>query len=287
MKLKIVAAFVSVSLLSGCSQQIKDIDWKFWEKFSGEENNANVSEEVPAEKDKSPDETEGVQGEPEKEPEAPPINENEYALDEEYFTVLNQEKVIENTDNILLVVNKNQALPADYVPADLTIPNVAFSFEGDYEKKYLREEAARALEDLFAAATSENVELFAVSGYRSYETQYGVYNSYVKKWGEEKTNTFSAIPGHSEHQTGLTMDISSRSNALDLTEEFGETPEGQWVKQNAYKHGFIIRYPKGKEVVTGYQYEPWHLRYVGKEVAEYIHKHDITLEEFFDRAIKQ
>jgi LAS superfamily LD-carboxypeptidase LdcB len=83
------------------------------------------------------------------------------------------------------------------------------------------------------------------------------------------------------------MDISSKSNALDLTEEFGETPEGQWVKQNSYKHGFIIRYPKGKEVVTGYQYEPWHLRYVGKEVAEYIHTHDLTLEEFFDRAIKQ
>ncbi|MGM0835097.1 MAG: M15 family metallopeptidase [Bacillota bacterium] len=287
MKYKIAATLVSVSLLSGCSQEIKDIDWKFWEKFSEEENNANVSEEVPADGGKIPEETEGDQGEAENKPETPPTNKNEYVLDEQYFTVLNQEKVIENTDNILLVVNKNQALPADYVPADLTIPNVAFSFEGDYEKKYLREEAARALEELFAAATNEKVELFAVSGYRSYETQYGVYNSYIKKWGEEKTNTFSAIPGHSEHQTGLTMDISSRSNALDLTEEFGDTPEGQWVKQNAYKHGFIIRYPKGKEVLTGYQYEPWHLRYVGKEVAEYIHTHDLTLEEFFDRAIKQ
>jgi LAS superfamily LD-carboxypeptidase LdcB len=164
---------------------------------------------------------------------------------------------------------------------------VAFSFEGDYDKKYLREEAAKALEELFVGAASESVELFAVSGYRSYETQYGLYNSYVKKWGEEKTNAVSAIPGHSEHQTGLAMDVSSRSAALDLTEEFGETLEGKWVKENAWKHGFIIRYPKDKEVITGYQYEPWHLRFVGVEVATYIHEHGLTLEEFFDRAIKQ
>ena len=143
------------------------------------------------------------------------------------------------------------------------------------------------MEELFAAAEEENVEIFAVSGYRSYETQYGIYNTYLKKWGEEKTNAVSAIPGHSEHQTGLAMDISSRSAALDLTEEFGNTPEGKWVKEHASEHGFIIRYPQDGEVITGYQYEPWHLRYVGKDVAAYMDEHDLTLEEFFDRAIKQ
>ncbi|WP_078380324.1 M15 family metallopeptidase [Sutcliffiella halmapala] len=284
MKYKLaVISIVSVFLITGCSNQMKDINWKFWEYFNKEEQAVN---EVPEEVEEEP--TDEDQVEPiEEEPETPTPNEDEYLLEEPFFTVLNEDQVIENTENILIVVNKEQSLPADYVPSDLAIPDVAFSFDGDYDKKYLREEAARALEELFSVAASENVELFAVSGYRSYETQYGIYNSYIKRWGEEKTNAVSAIPGHSEHQTGLAMDVSSRSAALDLTEEFGETVEGKWIKKNAGKHGFIIRYPKGKEVITGYQYEPWHLRYVGKDVATYIQENDLTLEEFFDRAIKQ
>lgn len=285
MKKKHFSILVILLLLTGCSNKLDDINWKFWEYFMEEDAAEEVVEEVPEEEEPVEEEEK-----PEENPqtEAPPeTDENQFVLEEPFFTVLNEEKVIENTDNILVLVNKNQSLPADYVPKDLTIPDVPFSFEGDFDKKYLREEAAHALEELFTAAEAENVEIFAVSGYRSYETQYGIYNSYLKKWGEEKTNAVSAIPGHSEHQTGLAMDISSRSAALDLTEEFGETPEGQWVKEHASEHGFIIRYPQDGEVITGYQYEPWHLRYVGKEVASYIHEHDLTLEEFFDRAIKQ
>ncbi|KMJ59622.1 peptidase M15 [Bacillus sp. LL01] len=281
MKKKHFSFLVILLLLTGCSKQVDDINWKFWEYFMEEETVEEApKEEEPVEKEEQPEEDPQTEAPPE-------TDENQYVLDEPFFTVLTEEKVIENTDNILVLVNKNQSLPADYVPKDLTIPDVPFSFEGDFDKKYLREEAARALEELFATAEKENVELFAVSGYRSYETQYGIYNSYLKKWGEEKTNAVSAIPGHSEHQTGLAMDISSRSAALDLTEEFGETAEGKWVKEHASAHGFIIRYPEEGEVITGYQYEPWHLRYVGKEVAAYMDEHDLTLEEFFDRAIKQ
>ncbi|WP_339146353.1 MULTISPECIES: M15 family metallopeptidase [unclassified Sutcliffiella] len=285
MKKKHFSVLVILLLLTGCSNQLDDINWKFWEYFMEEEATEQVVEEVPEEEEPVEEEEKPAEN---PQTEAPPeTDENQFILEEPFFTVLNEEKVIENTDNILVLVNKNQSLPADYVPKDLTIPDVPFSFEGDFDKKYLREEAAHALEELFAAAKAENVEIFAVSGYRSYETQYGIYNTYLKKWGEEKTNAVSAIPGHSEHQTGLAMDISSRSAALDLTEEFGETPEGKWVKENASEHGFIIRYPQDGEVITGYQYEPWHLRYVGKEVATYIQEHDLTLEEFFDRAIKQ
>ncbi|KPB06532.1 M15 family metallopeptidase [Bacillus sp. CHD6a] len=284
MKKKHFSVLVILLLLTGCSNQLDDVNWRFWEYFTND-TVEEVVEETPTEEKPVEEEDQ-----PEKSPqtETPPeTNENQYILDEPFFTVLNEEKVIENTENLLVLVNKNQSLPADYVPKDLTIPDVPFSFEGDYEKKYLRETAARALEELFAAAKAENVEIFAVSGYRSYETQYGIYNTYLKKWGEEKTNAVSAIPGHSEHQTGLAMDISSRSAALDLTEEFGGTSEGKWVKEHASEHGFIIRYPEEGEVITGYQYEPWHLRYVGKEVAAYMDEHNLTLEEFFDRAIKQ
>ncbi len=284
MKKKHFSVLMILMLLTGCSKQLDDINWKFWEYFTENGTSEEVVEEIPEEE--PVEEEEKPEDIPQTE-EPPETDENQFVLEEPFFTVLNEEKVIENTDNILVLVNKDQSLPADYIPKDLTIPDVPFSFEGDYDKKYLRKEAARALEGLFAEAETENVEIFAVSGYRSYETQYGIYNTYVKKWGEEKTNAVSAIPGHSEHQTGLAMDISSRSAALDLTEEFGETPEGKWVKEHASAHGFIIRYPEDGEVITGYQYEPWHLRYVGKEVAAYIDEHDLTLEEFFDRAIKQ
>ncbi|QFT89247.1 D-alanyl-D-alanine carboxypeptidase [Bacillus sp. THAF10] len=288
MKTKHFSVLIILMLLTGCTNKMDQINWKFWEYFTNdtqEEITDEPEEKNPEEKpteENSEDEKNNTS-----QPEIPEKNENQYVLEASYFTVLNDEKVIENVDNMLVLVNKQQSLPADYVPKDLTIPDVPFSFEGDYEKKYMREEAARALEQLFQAAQAENVEIFAVSGYRSYETQYGIYNSYIKKWGEKKTNAVSAIPGHSEHQTGLSMDISSRSAALDLTEEFGKTPEGKWVKEHASKHGFIIRYPEEGEPITGYQYEPWHLRYVGKEVAAYIHENNLTLEEFFDRAVKQ
>ncbi|PFS62799.1 D-alanyl-D-alanine carboxypeptidase [Bacillus cereus] len=179
------------------------------------------------------------------------------------------------------VVNKEYGLPEDYKPEDLVVPNVPFSFSGTLEKSYLRKEAAEALEKLFDIAKKEGIQLNAVSGFRSYDYQKNLYANNVKRKGQEHTDRFSAKPGHSEHQTGLTMDVSSKSanNELELT--FANTKEGKWLKENAYRAGFIIRYPKGKESITGYAYEPWHIRYVG-DIAESIYKKKLTLEEFMN-----
>jgi zinc D-Ala-D-Ala carboxypeptidase len=213
-------------------------------------------------------------------------NEDGLALEERFFNNVKEQNgrlVIQNPDNILALVNKDQGLPVTYKPSDLIIPNVQFSFgKEDIPKSYLRKEAAMALEQMFLAAGKEQIELFAVSGYRSYNKQQAIYNLEIQKWGEEKAVQAVALPGHSEHQTGLAMDITSRSVQFKLTEEFGQTLEGKWVAENAHKFGFIIRYPKGKEHITGYQYEPWHIRYVGKKAAKVIFEKGLTLEEYFE-----
>lgn len=183
--------------------------------------------------------------------------------------------------SIQAVVNKEYGLPEDYKPEDLVVPNVPFSFSGTLEKSYLRKEAAEALEKLFDLAKKEGIQLNAVSGFRSYDYQKNLYANNVKRKGQEHTDRFSAKPGHSEHQTGLTMDVSSKSanNELELT--FANTKEGKWLKENAHRAGFIIRYPKSKESITGYAYEPWHIRYVG-DIAESIYKKKLTLEEYMN-----
>lgn len=195
--------------------------------------------------------------------------------------VKNDEKIlVEDTDDILVVVNKKRYVNSEYKPNDLIVPNVKFSFSGEHEKKYMRQEAATALEELFDQAKEEGIHLFAISGYRSYSTQKRVFNGFVDQYGEEKANEFSARPGESEHHTGLAMDVSSQSAEFRLLEAFGDMPEGKWLKENAHKFGFIIRYLKDKTDITGYTYEPWHIRYVGKEVAEEIYNAGITLEEY-------
>jgi LAS superfamily LD-carboxypeptidase LdcB len=144
----------------------------------------------------------------------------------------------------------------------------------------MRKEAASALEEMFRAAKADGINLYAVSGYRSYARQEAIFASNVRKYGLEKANQFSAKPGQSEHQTGLAMDITCTSVSYGLTQRFGSTKEGIWVKENANKFGFILRYQQGKESITGYQYEPWHLRYVGKEAAKEITERNVTLEEY-------
>lgn len=207
-------------------------------------------------------------------------------LHSQYFNEVKEvdgKLVIQNPDNILALVNKQYALPEDYAPADLVRPNVPFSFGNeDYEKAYLRKEAAEKLEEMFAAAREDGIELFAVSGYRSYQRQAQLFDIEVDKVGREAAELVVAYPGNSEHQSGLAMDISGRSVGFTLVEEFADTPEGQWLAENAHKYGFILRYPKGKENITGYKYEPWHFRYVGEEVAAIIYEKGITLEEYFE-----
>ncbi|WP_061567901.1 M15 family metallopeptidase [Caldibacillus debilis] len=198
--------------------------------------------------------------------------------------VINGQKVIKNPDNILIIVNKDYSLPPGYKPKDLVRPKVPFSFgDRDIEKSYMRKEAAEALERMFRAAAKEGIRLYAVSGYRSYERQKELFDAEVAERGKELAVQAVAVPGQSEHQTGLAMDISSASNGFQLNEKFEETLEGKWLFKNAHKFGFILRYPKGKEDITGYMYEPWHYRYVG-EYAETIYKNGWTLEEFFEQA---
>lgn len=189
-------------------------------------------------------------------------------------------KIVTNPQDLLVLVNKERSLPADYVPPDLVAPDVTFSFKEDLPKRLMRREAARALEELFKRATEDNINLVAVSGYRSYERQKEIFTFKARKLGEELANRTSAYPGQSEHQTGLAMDVSSPRMGYRLEQSFGDTPEGIWLAENAPEFGFIIRYPKGKEDITGYSYEPWHLRYVGVEVAREITARNITLEEF-------
>ncbi len=216
-------------------------------------------------------------------------NSNNLNTEEENFNneadkqeeVKNYPVSIDKAEDILIVVNKDIHVDSDYKPDDLVIPDVKFSFDGEHEKKYMRQEAAKALEELFKNAYEEGKYIFALSGYRSYNTQKYIFNNFADRMGEEEANKLSARPGQSEHQTGLAMDITSQQVGFGLEEEFGNTNEGKWVKDNAHKFGFIIRYPKDKTHITGYLYEPWHLRYVGKDVAQKIYNEQITLEEYF------
>ncbi|MYL43276.1 D-alanyl-D-alanine carboxypeptidase family protein [Virgibacillus salexigens] len=189
-------------------------------------------------------------------------------------------EVIANPYEQLALVNKQHALPEDYIPKDLVIPDVRFPFTEDLPKKQMRKIAASSLEELFVAADEAGLDLFAQSGYRSYERQETIFASNVEADGEEAANKFSARPGESEHQTGLTMDVTSPDIDFQLTTEFANTDEGKWLAQHAVDYGFIIRFPKGKEDITEYQYEPWHIRYVGKKAAKEITEQDVTLEEY-------
>ncbi|MFD2671375.1 M15 family metallopeptidase [Marinicrinis sediminis] len=192
--------------------------------------------------------------------------------------------VVSNPSDMAVVVNKQRSLPKDYKADDLVEPDVPFYVTGASEKKLMRKEAAEALESLFAAAEQDGIELAAVSGYRSYHIQKSIFEWNVANQGEEEARRYSAYPGTSEHQTGLAMDVSSKSAGYALEASFGDTEEGKWVAAHAAEHGFIIRYPLGKEAITGYAYEPWHLRYVGKTLAKTIMEEGTTLEEFFQEA---
>lgn len=189
--------------------------------------------------------------------------------------------VVSNPTDIKVVVNKKYMLPDGYRPADLVEPKVPFIFKEQDEKRLMRKEAAQALEQMFAAAKKDGVNLAGVSGFRSFETQTGLFNYYVQTQGEETARKYSAEPGHSEHQTGLTMDVSGTTGACAADDCFAGTPEANWLAAHVGEYGFVIRYPKGKESITGYAYEPWHVRYVGKDVAKEVMSKGITLEEYF------
>lgn len=193
--------------------------------------------------------------------------------------------VLVNTDTstVTFLVNREYPLSEDYVPEGLTTPEVLFPFsDTSIDKAKMTPEAGAALARLFDAAYDEaGLTLYGVSAYRSYARQYTIYATNLIVYGTAHTNRYSAAPGRSEHQTGLAIDISCASEGFGLEETFADTPEGIWVAQNAHRFGFILRYPKDKEHITGYSYEPWHIRYVGTELAALLYETGLTLDEYY------
>lgn len=186
---------------------------------------------------------------------------------------------IDYDDPYMLLVNKTHPLDKDYVPEGLKDIKY-YASDRSASSRYMVGDAADHFHLLVEAAAEEGHEIVMTTAYRSYGFQQVLWDNYVAKHGEEKASTFSARPGTSEHQAGLCTDVSSPSVNYQLTTKYGSTPEGQWLSEHAHEYGFIIRYMEGKEHITGYQYEPWHIRYVGKEAAAYIYQEQITFEEY-------
>ena len=182
-----------------------------------------------------------------------------------------------NTEKIL--VNKYYYLEEDYIPENLEPINTQYALEG----MKLVVTAKNAFEQLSKEAKKEGLNIIAMSSYRSYDYQVNLYNRYVKEDGQEKADTYSGRPGHSEHQTGLAVDVYNKTESYT---NFEKTKEYEWMMEHADEYGFILRFPKEKEKETGYQFESWHYRYVGKEIASYIKKHNISLEEYYATQIK-
>lgn len=196
--------------------------------------------------------------------------------DLEYFT----DSVSANLeDDLLILVNKYNVLDENYKPDDLKKVNSNYSYWGE-----LREEAADAFLTMAKAASKEGLKLINTSPFRSYELQTKLYEGYSKRDGKAAADRYSARPGFSEHQTGLATDIVTPTSTLNT---FKDTKEFAWMQENSYKYGFILRYGKDMEYITGYNYEPWHYRYVGLEAAKIIYEEELTLEEYYYYYVKK
>lgn len=194
-----------------------------------------------------------------------------------------QQKAASATTSQLLLVNKQNPLqPRNYVPNHMVVPTVTFRGNSTDQEQLVVRVVQEPLQQMIAAANEQGVAINVQSAFRSFALQTKLYNSYVSTQGRAYAETYSAKPGYSEHQTGLAVDLGGSSNpACNLQNCFADTLEGKWLAGNAYKYGFVLRYPRGSEKITGYSYEPWHYRYVGIRDAEVMHKNGIkTLEEY-------
>ena len=185
--------------------------------------------------------------------------------------------LIENPDDLLVLVNKNNKLYKKFIPYDLEIIDNTYSIG----IQYLRKEAKKAFEKLCEDAKKNNLDIKAESTYRDYYYQEKLYNNYVKEYGLEYADKCSARPGHSEHQTGLAVDVRGSNGDYNI---FEKSNEFDWMIKNCYKYGFVLRYPTNKEHITGFKYEPWDYRYVG-DVAEYLYNNNLTFEEYKKKTI--
>ncbi len=184
----------------------------------------------------------------------------------------------------LVLVDRQRTLPSGWAPSGMVTPRTSWATTDAVERRLLRPDAAAALDRLSAAAQREGVPIIGISAFRSDESQRQVYESYVRKEGTEAANRFSAAPGHSEHQTGLAVDVTGADGSCPTEPCFAFTPQAAWLEEHAPEHGFIVRYPKGKELVTTYTAEPWHLRYVGIGPALAMQRAGLTLEEYLRAA---
>lgn len=191
-------------------------------------------------------------------------------LDNDYYTNVSS---IEVEDDLAVLVNKYHKLSSDYVPADLETISSKYQWLGRSNK--LRKDAREAFEKMCEAAIKDNIYIYAGSGYRSYSYQQTLYNNYVKRDGFKAAETYSARASYSEHQTGLAMDITNKSSFISKDDK-----EYDWLIKNSYKYGFILRYPEGKENITGYMYEEWHYRYLGIDLAKEVYDSGLTYDEF-------
>lgn len=193
-------------------------------------------------------------------------------LDNKYYTNISE---VSNQEDLLILVNKYHSLKNNYIPSDLETLN------SKYGNGQLRHDAKVAFEEMCDAAKKDNITLYGGSGYRSYSYQQNLYDRYVLLDGKSIADTYSARAGHSEHQTGLAMDIMGGNWQYISAND----KEYHWLIENSYKYGFILRYPKGKEEVTGYMYEEWHYRYLGKETAKLVYESGLTYDEYVAKGL--
>ncbi|WMJ81693.1 M15 family metallopeptidase [Clostridium sp. MB40-C1] len=205
--------------------------------------------------------------------------ENTYNTSEDSSEV-NSSKTLSTLGTLL--VNRSHRLKNSYTPQSLRIPNIKFISYANSRVKKMHTTAADALENLFNAAKENGITLLGVSGYRDYSYQKRNYDKRVLSSSKEEADKYVAQPNASEHRTGLAIDILSDEYRF-LDEGFEKTEAYNWLESNCYKYGFILRYPKGKENITGYNYEPWHIRYVGISEATEISQRHITLEEYLNK----
>ncbi len=189
---------------------------------------------------------------------------------------IRKERLAPGLGTTKVMINKDYYLPSDYVPKGLRIVEAPTTKEIQ-----LVEEAASKAEEMLIAAEKDGIQIFIVSGYRSYDYQENLFRNRVASYGFEEAEKVVAVPGESEHQTGLAMDISTEAMGYGLSQTFEADPAFAWMQENCADYGFILRYRKGKEDITGYIYEPWHYRYIGDvEMARTIMEEGIVFEEY-------
>lgn len=289
--IKTLIVFIAVSALI-----ITGLVWYFVTQSNAMKNNsttANETKKVAKKKDPEPVKEEVKEEEPVA---VAPLETQKKPASTVVVTIPGAqpiEALVDNYDDDASIwhrVNKTHPFNTVTYAPSVQIVTVPTQSGRGADERSMRSIAIGPLQSMFDAARANGISLLAGSGYRSYYTQVALFNRYVSEVGRDQAMTFSAPPGHSEHQSGLTMDISSADMGCWLEICFGDTASGKWLAANSYRYGFILRYPQGKESITGFQYEPWHFRYVGIPLATALYQSGLTLDEaqpYINNALSQ